>query len=54
MGVSRRATVRVGKGVAVALMLACSVALIAWAAGGKSAEAAVQPNSKIDAGIFLV
>lgn len=52
MGVSRRATVRIGKGVAVALMLACSVALIAWSAEGKIAAAAVQPNSKIDATIF--
>lgn len=52
MGVSQRITARIGKGVSAALLLACSVALIAWAAGGRGAQPGAHANGNLAATIF--
>jgi hypothetical protein len=52
MRVHQWTPVRVGKGIAVALVLAFSVALIALVAEGSSSRAAAQAQAKIEASIL--
>jgi len=49
---SQRITARIGKGVAGAVVLACSVALLAWAAEGKGAAPVARAHAELAATIF--
>jgi hypothetical protein len=50
--VSHRTTARIGRGVAAVVMLACSVALLAWAAEGRRAQPTGHTNGDLAATIF--
>lgn len=52
MNAVRWMPVRPGKGIAAALVLAVSIALIALIAGGNSSRVLAQAESKIDASVF--
>jgi hypothetical protein len=52
MRVSQRITARIGKGVSAALLLACTVALLAWAAEGKHDGRGAHANPNLAASIF--